>query len=233
MSPLTWAFLLLIGAFLLLVIEMFVPSHGVIGALAAICVAGAVIAGFYQGAAWGVLMLAISAVSVPLALWAVFSYWPQTAIGQRILIKLPESPEEVLPESYRDNKQLIGKVGVSKTKMLLSGAIEIDGKLYDAVSEDLPIEPEQEVQVIAIKMNRIIVRGLDPNRPRESLIPPVVASGAANPAAGAAPTYGAPGPRAPAEDLLARSAASFGLDDLPELTEGGPAKGDDAAAPSN
>lgn len=222
MSPLTWAFILLIGAFLLLVVEMFVPSHGIIGVLAAVCVAGAVIAGFYQGAAWGVLMLAISAVSVPLAIWAVFSYWPQTAIGQRILIKLPESPEEVLPESYRDNRRLIGKIGVSKTKMLLSGAIQINGKLYDAVSEDLPIEPEQEVQVVAIKMNRIIVRALDPNRPKEGVLPPVVASSALAAAFQQEPSsMGSP---SSPDDLLARSAASFGLDDLPELTQDLPAE---------
>jgi membrane-bound ClpP family serine protease len=229
MSPLTWAFILLIGAFLLLVIEMFVPSHGIIGALAAVFVAGAVVAGFYQGAAWGVLMLAVSAISVPLALWAVFSYWPQTAIGQRMLIKLPASPEEVLPESYRDNKRLIGKIGVSKTQMLLAGAIEIDGKLYDAVSEDLPIESEQEVQVVAIRMNHIIVRGLDANRPRESHVPPVVSAGVGRSAV--SPAQGSGVSTAPGDDLLARSAASFGLDDLPELAEGGPSKTGRGAEP--
>ncbi len=229
MSPLTWAFLLLIAAFVLLVVEMFVPSHGIIGAIAAVMVAAAVVAGFYQNATWGVVMLAISAVSVPIAVWAVFLYWPQTPIGRRILIRLPESPDEYLPESYRDKKILIGKIGVAKTKMLLAGAIQIDGKSYDAVSEDLPIEVDAEVQVVAIKMNRIIVRALDPNRPFESTIPPVVNRAHLTPlprpqaatshsqisslptAAGTAP-----------EDLLARSAASFGLDDVPELNQDAP-----------
>jgi membrane protein implicated in regulation of membrane protease activity len=231
MSPLTWAFFLLIAAFVLLVVEMFVPSHGIIGAIAAVMVAAAVVAGFYQNATWGVVMLAISAISVPIAVWAVFLYWPQTPIGQRILIRLPESPDEYLPESYRDRKGLIGKIGVAKTKMLLAGAIQIDGKSYDAVSEDLPIEMDAEVQVVAIKMNRIIVRALDPNRPRESSTPPVVGHAHLSPAphssTASSPSRNSsvptPAGMAP-EDLLARSAASFGLDDVPELNEGAPEK---------
>lgn len=250
MSPVVWAFLLLFSALVLLVIEMFVPSHGVIGAVAAVFVAAAIVAGFYQGVGWGVLMLAISAVSMPIAVWAVFMYWPHTPLGQRILIKLPESPDEVLPQSYRDTKSLVGKIGVARTKMLLSGAIEIDGKHYDAVSEDLPIEPGTEVQVVAVKMNRVIVRGLDPNRPRESMMssamPPVVQSrtfpahselpsGHVPNTTGASPipAGGIPAGIAP-EDLLARSAASFGLDELPELSdEAGAGDGEKASETAN
>jgi membrane protein implicated in regulation of membrane protease activity len=249
MSPLAWAFLLLLAAFILLVIEMFVPSHGVIGAIAAICVGAAVVAGFYQGLAWGVLMLAISAVSVPIAVWAVFMYWPQTPLGQKILIKLPESPDEVLPESYRDRRALIGKIGISKSKMLLAGAISIDGKQYDAVSEDLPIEEGMEVQVVAIKMNGIVVRALDPNRPRE-MRPPVVvnsvptatAVNAASAGSGLAAVGQITATPVPAsmvplaaqtpEDLLARSAASFGLEDIEELTGESPAKEPNSAKPA-
>ena len=105
MTPLAWAFLLLLGAFALLVIEMFVPSHSIIGAVAAVMVAAAVVAGFYQNAFWGVVMLAISAISVPIAVWAVLLYWPQTPFGQKILIKLPESPDEVLPEEAEAEKK--------------------------------------------------------------------------------------------------------------------------------
>lgn len=241
MSPLTWAFLLLLAAFVLLVIEMFVPSHGVIGAVAAVAVAAAVVAGFYQSVFWGVIMLAISAISVPVAVWAVFLYWPQTPLGQKILIKLPESPDEVLPQSYRDNKTLIGKVGVAKTQMLLAGAIEIEGRAYDAVSEDLPIELGAEVQVVAVKMNRIVVRGLDPNRPRESATPPIVHAQPFAPRRDAMPS-GSPAlteqapvavstapPGVTPEDLLARSAASFGLENFPELApENGSENGEKA-----
>jgi membrane protein implicated in regulation of membrane protease activity len=223
MSLLAWAFILLAAALVLLVVEMFVPSHGVIGGIAGLCVISAVLIGFYQSPVWGVTLLALSALIVPIAIWAVFFYWPHTPLGQKILIKLPSSPDEVLPESYRDTKALVGKIGVAKTKMLLSGAIEIEGRTYDAVSESLPIEPGTEVQVVAIKMNRIVVRGLDPNRPRErptfesatleTTPPPVVSS----PSPAAATPATAPLENASPEDLLARSAASFGLEDLAEF----------------
>jgi hypothetical protein len=87
-------------------------------------------------------------------------WWPQTPIGQLILIPRPEDPDDVLPdtEEYRGLKPLIGKVGRSKSKMMPSGAVVIEGRMYDAVSEGMPIDAGATVKVIAVRTNRIVVR---------------------------------------------------------------------------
>jgi membrane-bound serine protease (ClpP class) len=76
-----------------------------------------------------------------------------------IILETPQSEDEVLPDTpqHRQLKDLIGKRGVAKTKMLPSGAIVIEGRVYDAFSEGMAIEPGQPVRVTAIRTNRVAV----------------------------------------------------------------------------
>ena len=70
-------------------------------------------------------------------------------------------------EEYRGLGELIGRRGTAKTKMLPSGTVLIDGRSYDAFSEGMPIEPNQTIQVVDVRTNRIVVR------PAEGEPPPV------------------------------------------------------------
>jgi len=45
--------------------------------------------------------------------------------------------------------------------MLPSGAIVLDGRTYDAVSEGMAIDAGAVVKVVAVKTNRIVVRPTD------------------------------------------------------------------------
>jgi hypothetical protein len=56
--------------------------------------------------------------------------------------------------------------------MLLSGAISIDGRSYDAVSETTAINRGDPIQVMALEGNRILVRPVD-----AATAPPVAADG--------------------------------------------------------
>ena len=68
----------------------------------------------------------------------------EDADGQGVLGELP-TEEEVLPEDPR--RALIGRVGVARSKMLPSGAVEIDGQMIDAVTQGQAIEPGTYVVV--------------------------------------------------------------------------------------
>ena len=48
-----------------------------------------------------------------------------------------------------------------KSQMLLSGVVLIDGQSLDAVSESLPVEAGQTVQVIRVQGRRLVVRPVD------------------------------------------------------------------------
>ena len=96
------------------------------------------------------------------AIVLAFKYLPRTAMGRRLLLFAPKS-EDVLPDAPEKErlKGLIGRTGRAKTKMLLSGVVLIDGRAVDAVSESMPVEVGQTVQVVQVRGHRVVVRPLD------------------------------------------------------------------------
>ena len=193
MSPLLFAALLILLALALAVVEMFVPSGGVLGVLAALAAgAGVIVAYYYGGLVVGTLFLGVVALAVPALLALAVQVWPHTPIGRSVLIALPETEEKVLPEDPQRQrlKKLVGRRGVARSDMLPSGAVQIDKHTYDAVADGMAIDAGQSVQVIAVRMNCLVVRP------------------AANVEAETFPT----------SDPLAQSIESLGLDPLEPLT---------------
>ena len=174
MDPWVWAVLLLVLGMGLGILEIFFPSAGLLGFLAASSVLGAIYMGFKQGAAvgFGILMTAI--VGGPMLVVLALKYWPKTAIGRRVLLMSPER-EEVLPEDPHTAymKALIGQVGQARCKMLPAGAITIDGRTIDAVSEGVPIAEGQLVRVIEFRGNRLVVRPIEDETPSEAAEDPL------------------------------------------------------------
>lgn len=162
MDPLYWSILLLAGGFLVIFLELFVPSAGVLGLIAGICLISGIIVGFIDSAQTGMLCLLVTLIMLPIMLSAMIRIWPHTPIGKRILIgPVTKEDVELQGEYYDEIKSLDGKLGVAKTKMLPSGIVIIDGKKFDAVSEGLPIEPGETVKVISAKGNRVVVAKYD------------------------------------------------------------------------
>ena len=83
----------------------------------------------------------------------------------------------------------MGKLGVAKSMMLPSGAVQVGNLVIDALSEGLPIEAGQRVKVIEVHGSRVVVRPADPDEP-------------ATPAV--------------ADDLMSRSIESLGIDPFDE-----------------
>ncbi|MGH7139198.1 MAG: NfeD family protein [Pirellulales bacterium] len=162
LDPLAWAALLMLVGVSLAVLEIFVPSGGVIGFLSIVSVLAAIGLAFYRGPWYGLSFLGTAVIALPAVLVAALHYWPETAIGRRILLDVPKS-EEVLPEDEQRRllKSLVGRVGQAKSLMLPSGAIFIDGHHIDALSEGMAIEKGQWVQVIEVRGTRVVVRPTD------------------------------------------------------------------------
>ncbi|WP_254507040.1 NfeD family protein [Anatilimnocola floriformis] len=163
MDYFTWALILLVFGLVCLVLEFFVPSSGMLGALCALSLIAAIVLGFMSGTTTGAAMLLGVLISVPAFLFAAIQLWPSTSLGKMILNEPPSHADELLPEtpSYRGLRDLVGKRGTAKSLMLPGGIVQIEGKNYDAISEGTPIEPGQRVLVVQISTQRLVVRGED------------------------------------------------------------------------
>jgi membrane-bound ClpP family serine protease len=176
MSPLGWAILLFAFGMALIVVELFVPSGGVIGFISAASVVTSIVMAFRYSEYTGLGFMAAAVLGTPALLAVLFKWWPQTPFGRRVLLDAPRG-EDMLPtdELRREIKRLVGRVGTAKSLMLPGGPIVVDGHTFDAVSEGMVVQPGQAVRVVDVRGTRIVVRpitddeaaaaAIDPNDP--------------------------------------------------------------------
>lgn len=165
MNGLTWSIILLLIALGVIGIEMFVPSAGLLAIVSGSLLVASLIVAFLHSTAAGVGILIAIGLLLPLMFMLFVKVWPNTPIGRRVLLKTATADDVRLTgEHYDEHLELMGKTGVTRSKMIPSGQILIDGKKYDAVSEGLPIEKGDSIKVVAIRMFKIIVRKIDPDQ---------------------------------------------------------------------
>jgi membrane-bound serine protease (ClpP class) len=150
----TLSLLLLAAGVMVIVIEMFIPSAGVLGVVAATFLIGGIIVAFFHSAFFGFGVLAGTSLAMPLLFVLLVKVWPLTPLGKAIL--MTDTNEDVLPESNVES--MVGLVGEATTKMLPSGIVVIDGKQHDAVSDGFAISPGDTVKVTSVRGNRIYVQ---------------------------------------------------------------------------
>ena len=174
MAPWVCAVLLLVLGTGLAALEIFFPSAGILAFLSVASLLAAIVMGFQQGPLAGILILLGAAVGLPTVIILGFKYWPKTAMGRRVLLIAPTS-EEVLPDDPQREqlKNLVGRLGKAKSKMLLSGVIIVDGRTVDAVSESLPIEVGQTVRVVQVRGHGVVVRPVDDEPSNEPPVDPL------------------------------------------------------------
>jgi membrane-bound ClpP family serine protease len=158
-DPIAWAAVLVLIGCALVVLEVFIPSGGLISFLAVVALVGGLAMAFRQNAATGMVFMVVTVIAVPTVVGLAFKYWPQTPMGKAFLGELADEGEWVPEDPRRD---LIGRVGTATSKMLPSGGVQIDGKMIDAISQGMAIDPGQAVVVVEVKGNRVVVRLADP-----------------------------------------------------------------------
>ena len=160
MSPLVWSLLLVVVGLALVLLEVFVPSGGVLGLLAVLALGAGVVTAFVeQGAMVGMGVLAGTLLAVPAVLMLAFRWFPSTPIGRRVLPP-PPSADDVLPDlSLRQRlRSLVGRRGRAASELVPWGSVEIDGDSFEAMSEGGPIAPDAPVEVVAVQSRALVVR---------------------------------------------------------------------------
>jgi membrane-bound serine protease (ClpP class) len=177
LDPLTWAIILLLVGCALVVLEVFIPSGGILGLLSGLSILASVIFAFRRDVTSGMVLLLIALLAVPSVLALAFKIWPMTPLGKAFLGELPRE-EDLKPVDTR--RELVGRWGVARSKMLPSGSVLVDGQWLDAVAQGDAVEPGEPVIVVEVRGNRVVVRRADPDevpgetaRPQDLLSKPI------------------------------------------------------------
>jgi len=145
---------------LAIILEVFVPSAGIIGiaGLGSI-IASIVIAYQRLGNLIGSIYLAVVLVLVPVFIVLYFRFFPRSPVGRWLISQDRQEPDKgyssFTPEKYTD---LIGKEGTSLTILRPVGMVRIDGQKYSAVTGGEFIEKDKPIKVVKVEGSRVVVR---------------------------------------------------------------------------
>ncbi|MEL6430994.1 MAG: NfeD family protein [Planctomycetota bacterium] len=139
----------------LVVAEVFIPSMGLLGMAAALCLLGSIGLAFYEDPGTGVMLLAATAVLVPIIMTLGIKWFPRTPIGRKITAR-GFSFDDGRGVDRRD-EGLEGSRGVVEATLRPAGIARIDGRRVDVVSRGEVIDAGDEVVVVEVSGNRVVV----------------------------------------------------------------------------
>ena len=158
LDPLSWAVLLMLIGCGLVVMEVFIPSGGILGFLSGVCIIGSVVMAFRRDTTTGIGFIVITWGPARRLLVGP-SNTGRTRRWVKIFLGALPDEDDVKPSDPR--RELVGRVGTAKSKMLPSGSVSIDGRLVDAMSQGPAIDVGQAVVVVEVRGNRVVVRPAD------------------------------------------------------------------------
>jgi membrane-bound ClpP family serine protease len=172
-DPIYIAIILYISAIVLALVDLYVPSAGMLVLLSIVAAVGSVIFGFQRGTTSGMTMLTLVAATIPILGVIAIRIWPHTPIGRRIVLGLPAALPTTANEQHTALAELIGYVIVSEYPLMPSGQITIDHRPYNALAEAGYIDAGQRIEVVSFRQRDLIVRITDkpltPIRPRDQI----------------------------------------------------------------
>lgn len=161
-TMLFWGLGLLAAALLLVVIEVFVPSAGMIAVVATASAIAGVICLFKVSPGWGVAGLASVLILGPLTLAFALKVWPSTPMGRAMLGQPTPEQAEAARRAARQERDamlaLVGAEGQVLTDLRPVGVAELNGQRYEVLAESALVRAGARVRVTRIDGSQIKVR---------------------------------------------------------------------------
>jgi membrane-bound ClpP family serine protease len=158
-NTLAWALVLEAVGIVLLVAEIFLPSHGTLTVLALGSLAGGLYAAFQYSTTLGIVSLAATMLLLPTFAIAAVRLWPRTWIGRRVA---PPNPEVRTGDSpmHPDSRLrgLVGQTGTTLTPLRPVGACEFSGRRVECLAESGMIGRGVRVVAIDVQGRSLVVR---------------------------------------------------------------------------
>lgn len=164
-----WGAILFAVAIVLLVLEMFIPSGGLIGALCGIAAIGSIVSFFRYDTMWGFVALGAYIVFGPILIISVFKFWLNSPVAKWMILGAEEdregssddptvAAEQARHEQVNELRSLIGARGTTVTSLRPVGVVKIEGRRVDAMAESGIIEADSPIVVVDVYDNQIKVR---------------------------------------------------------------------------
>lgn len=155
-----WAIIAFGAALALLILEAFVPSGGVLGALAALLAVAGIIMFFQFDDKWGMVSMVVTLLSSPFVVAGLLWLAPKTPIGRAMTL---EASQERVNEEGRpaDEKAItVGLEGVTLTGLRPVGACRINDQRIDCIAQSGMIGAGVKVKVVLVEGSTVKVKAV-------------------------------------------------------------------------
>jgi membrane-bound serine protease (ClpP class) len=161
-SNLTLGLTLVLGSFLLLFAELFIPSGGILFVLAVAGMAVGVAFTFFHSFTAGVGTLVGVLIAAPTLLTILLHYWQRSALGRRFFLTGPaeEATVAAMPLN-KELEELRGRYGRTLSPLRPAGVADFDGRRVDVITEGMMVDEGVWVRVIEVQASRVVVRPSD------------------------------------------------------------------------
>lgn len=154
------AVLLLAGAVGLFMLEMFVPSGGILGVLSAVCLVAGVVMLCVVNLSWGLGVGFVAVCALPFAIGGALKIWPDTPIGRWLTLNDAQEPITQQPDARREADPRVGKEGRALTDLRPIGTCLIDERREECIASTGMIEQGETVRVVAVEGMQLRVEAL-------------------------------------------------------------------------
>lgn len=158
-----WGFGLIGAALALAVIEVFVPSGGVIAITACVVAAAGVVAFWKVSWIWGVTSLLGTIIAGVALFQFAIKIMPYTPVGRGLILG-DQTGEEAARRAEAERarleaeRALVGATGVAVTDCRPVGSAVIEGTRIEVLAEGGSIESGTPVRVTSVEGNQVKVR---------------------------------------------------------------------------
>jgi len=153
-------FLIILAAFLL-VIEIFVPSFGLLTGCAVAALAGGIWVFFRESTAAGWVGVGIAVVVMPIVWVITYRMFPNTRFGKSVSLAGPKRQKgDAIPDTP-DLAKMLGETGVVISPLRPVGMCDFDGERLECVAETGYVEIDVTIKVIRVEGTQLTVRTVD------------------------------------------------------------------------
>ncbi len=145
----------------LIVAEVFVPSGGLIGLCALVCLIGGVVIFFRHSPTAGWVGVVIALIMIPTVLVIAYKIFPETRFGKSVTLTPPKRQQGDAVPDTAELKELLGAVGVVLTPLRPVGICDFSGQRVECVAESGYVDKGNKVKVIDVESTQLTVREIE------------------------------------------------------------------------
>ncbi|MBI1825080.1 MAG: hypothetical protein HY287_14905 [Planctomycetes bacterium] len=162
MSDIFFIVMLFAAGAMILVAELFIPSHGVLTVIGIGLLIGGVVETFrYAGETAGIVASVGCLVAIPAFLATAVRIWPRTWIGKLIA---PPNPTVTARDSsvpVEELSRFIGRSGTAVSTLRPVGICEFDGRRISCVAEYGMIDAGTQVEALRVNGANLAVQAAE------------------------------------------------------------------------